>query len=105
MTTNLEHTSADTGSKAMTKATWIKGLYILVFLVASYVTIFVTFFVMLFQFLAELIFKKPNEHLQHFGNTLGQYSCAIVHFITGVTEEMPFPFKAWPKADNHNKHK
>ncbi len=99
-----EHTSTDTVSKAKTKATWIKGLYILVFLVASYIMIFVTFFVMLAQFLAELIFKRPNEHLQHFGNTLGLYSSAIVHFITGVTEEMPFPFKAWPKADNH-KHR
>lgn len=86
-----------------TKSTWIKGLYILFFIVASYIAVFITFFVMLFQFLAELIFKKPNEHLQNFGETLGLYACALIRFITGSSNEMPFPFKSWPKpgSDPH----
>ncbi len=88
------------------KETWIKGLYILFFILASYIMIFVTFFVMLFQFIGELIFKKPNEHLQNFGETLGLYSSSLIRFITGATQEMPFPFKKWPKSsDNTNQTK
>jgi len=83
--------------KSETKAIWLKGLYILFFIVASYIMIFITFFVVVFQFIGELIFKKPNEHLQNFGETLGLYSSALVRFITGATDEMPFPFKKWPK--------
>ncbi|MBS0290664.1 MAG: DUF4389 domain-containing protein [Proteobacteria bacterium] len=100
MANDFEQTLTQTGSKA----NWIKGLYILVFLVASYIAIFVTFFVVLFQFIAELIFKKPNHHLQHFGDTLGLYACAVIRYITGATDDMPFPFKAWPKG-SHEKHK
>ncbi len=110
MTTNIEHTEshqdADKEKKHKfninfqvgAKSTWIKGLYILFFIIASYIAVFITFFVMLFQFLSELIFKKPNEHLQNFGETLGLYACSLIRFITGSTDEMPFPFKPWPKS-------
>ena len=114
MATNIEQTESHTETKSGfklnfkvgAKATWIKGLYILFFIVASYIAVFITFFVMLFQFIAELIFKKPNEHLQNFGETLGLYACAVIRFITGSSKEMPFPFNPWPKSSASNeKHK
>ncbi|MBS0287242.1 MAG: DUF4389 domain-containing protein [Proteobacteria bacterium] len=90
------------GEKA--KSSWIKALYILFFIIATYIAAFVTFFVIIFQFIGELIFKKPNEHLQNFGETLGLYFCSVVRFITSSSDEMPFPFKPWPKSTEKHKH-
>lgn len=97
MSQHLEKTPHQTGSKA----TWFKGLYILLFFVITYLVIFVTFFIVVFQFVAHLIMKKPNEHLQHFGESLSLYASAIVRFITYNTEDMPFPFASWPNPEEH----
>ncbi|MGD9592946.1 MAG: DUF4389 domain-containing protein [Candidatus Berkiella sp.] len=88
-----------------TKEIWIRALYILFFIIAGYIAVFVTFFVMVFQFIGELIFKKPNEHLQNFGETLGHYFSALIRYITGASSEMPFPFQSWPKSDSTEKRK
>lgn len=92
MPTTTEESSQKLGSKAQ----WIRGLYILLFFVISYIMIFVTFFTVVFQFILNLISKKSNEHLLNFGQTLSVYAFEIVNFITYNTEQMPFPFKAWP---------
>jgi hypothetical protein len=91
---HIEHSS----NAAVYKPIFIRGAYILLFLVIGYITIFVSFFVILFQFLSELIFKKPNEYLLHFGKTLSHYASDILNFVTYNTEEKPFPFKSWPKV-------
>lgn len=96
--THSESAKSKINFKIGTKEIWIKGLYILFFIVAGYLMVFITFFAMLFQFFAEIIFKKPNEHIQNFGETLGLYASSLIRFITGATNEMPFPFKPWPKA-------
>lgn len=94
----------EVGEKA--KSTWIKALYMVFFIIASWLAIFVSLFVIVFQFIGELIFKKPNEHLQNFGETLGLYFCAVMRFMTSSSDEMPFPFKPWPKSGScTEKHK
>lgn len=94
MTTHSEHPAKE----SVYKPILIRGAYMLLFLVISYIAIFVSFFIVLFQFLSQLIFKKSNEHLQHFGKTMSHYASDILNFVTYNTDEMPFPFKSWPKA-------
>ncbi len=84
------------------KPIWFRGLYIFLFFVISYVVILITFFVVIFQFISHLILNKPNEHLQHFGESLSLYACAIMQFITYNTEQMPFPFDSWPTPEEHH---
>ncbi|MFI4937889.1 MAG: DUF4389 domain-containing protein [Candidatus Berkiellales bacterium] len=86
-------------SKLGSKNRWFRGLYILLFIFICYIVAFVGFFVILFQFVVNLIFNKSNEHLQRFGHSLGVYAYEVISFLTYNTEQMPFPFNAWPSEN------
>lgn len=86
-----------------TKSIWIKGLYLLFFLLIGYLVGVITFFIVIVQFIFNAILKKPNEQLQDFGQSLGMYFHDIILFVTYNSDEMPFPFKKWP-ARTRTKH-
>lgn len=80
------------------KEIWIRGLFIILFFLISYITAFVMFFVVIFQFFSNLISKRSNEYLLQFGQMLCNYFYEIFNFITYNSDQKPFPFKSWPKA-------
>ncbi|SCY55899.1 DUF4389 domain-containing protein [Thiohalorhabdus denitrificans] len=77
-------------------ATWIRGLYMLLFALIFNLAELVLAAVALFQFAAHLLAGKPNTRLRDFGAKLGAYLQEIAAFLTYASEDRPFPFAPWP---------
>lgn len=77
----------------------IRGLYMLLLSFAYQLTGTLVFIVAVIQFLITLLTGTPNVYLLAFGRSLGRYLQQIVEFLTFATEQMPFPFNAWPSGD------
>jgi hypothetical protein len=78
---------------------WMRGLFMLLLILAYHITWTVMFIVTVIQFVVMLLAGKPNDRLVAFGRSLGRYLQQIVNFLTFATEEMPFPFNDWPAGD------
>ena len=78
---------------------WVRGLYMLLFAVIAHIAELVIGLVMLVQFILKAFTENTNDNLLSFGNQLGRYVLEIVQFLTFNTEDKPFPFNAWPKAE------
>jgi hypothetical protein len=81
------------------RTTWLRGLYMLLFVVIYHVAEFVVGVVVLLQFLFTLVSGQTNARLLQFGQSLSQYVYQILRFLTFNSEDMPFPFNEWPAAD------
>jgi Domain of unknown function (DUF4389) len=40
----------------------------------------------------------PNDRLQHLGRGLGDYLGQIARFESFASDDLPFPFSAWPES-------
>ncbi|MGI9520831.1 MAG: DUF4389 domain-containing protein [Hyphomicrobiaceae bacterium] len=43
--------------------------------------------------------KAPNTVLVDFGKSLALWLADVVRFVCCATDEKPFPWSGWPKAD------
>lgn len=77
--------------------TWKRGLFMLVFAVVYSVAEFVLTALVLFQFGSRLFTGRVNERLLAFGTGLATYLYQILLFMTFRTDDMPYPFNAWPE--------
>jgi len=82
--------------------TWIRGLYMLLFLFIMGAAKFAIGVLVLFQFLTHLFAGNINERLVSFSSSLAQYISQIILYVCYVTEEKPFPFNDWPTPDLTN---
>ena len=89
--------NADT--PAQDRNIWIRGLFMLLLILAFHISGTVILIVTVIQFVVMLLAGKPNARLVTFGHSLGRYLQQIVNFLTFATEEMPFPFNDWPAGD------
>jgi len=80
-------------------ATWLRGLYMLLFAVVFNLAELVLAAVAVFQFLAQLLTGGSNRRLQGFGAHLGEYLRELTDFLTYAEEAKPFPFGPWPGSD------
>ena len=78
--------------------TWLRGLYMLMFLVFYSVAKIIIFAIILFQFVLTVIKGKTNELLVELGLSLSTYSYQILTFLTFNTDYHPYPFGAWPSG-------
>lgn len=78
---------------------WLRGLYMLIFVVFYSVAEVLMVAVVSFQFLLLLFTAKPNERLVKFGQSLSTYQYQIMIFLTFNSEIHPYPFGAWPKGE------
>ena len=85
------------------KSTWMRLLYMILFVVAFNVAELVVAFVVLTQFLFKLISGQPLEQLIVLGDSLSSYIGEIVRFLTFRSEDMPYPFGKWPKGTTASK--
>ena len=81
------------------RSIWMRGLFMLLLILACHIAWTVAFIVIVIQFLMMLLAGKRNDRLASFGSSLGRYFLQIVCFLTFATETMPFPFSDWPAAD------
>ena len=80
------------------RKTWLRGLYMILFLVCYSVAKVIIFAIVAFQFLLALFTGKTNERLIKFGQSLSTYVYQILMFLTFNSNQHPYPFGAWPKG-------
>lgn len=85
------------------RPTWMRSLYMVLFIVAFNVAEIVIAFVVLAQFLFKLFSGRPLEQLVALGDSLSNYIAEIVRFLTFRSEDMPYPFGKWPKGTTGSK--
>lgn len=78
--------------------TWLRGLYMLLFLVFYSVAKVIIFAVIAFQFILTLLTGKTNDRLVKLGQSLSTYLYQILIFLTFNSNEHPYPFGAWPNG-------
>ncbi|MEN8213105.1 MAG: DUF4389 domain-containing protein [Pseudomonadota bacterium] len=76
--------------------TWLRGLFMLLFLLIAGVARFIIAVVALFQFFSLLFTGKTNAQLLTLGQNLSTYIYQITLFLTFNSEQRPFPFDGWP---------
>jgi hypothetical protein len=76
--------------------TWLRGLYMLLFIFILGLTKFVVGALVIFQFFNSLFTGSANERLVDFGQNLAEYISQTVLFLCYSSEEKPFPFNDWP---------
>lgn len=81
-------------------AFWLKTLYTVGFFIVYRVLDLVLLLITLVQWAFCLLSGGPNGSLAEFGQALGEYVKQIIHYLSGASEEKPFPFQDWP--DNKN---
>jgi hypothetical protein len=86
-------------TKVDTSDTWKRGLMMLVFIFAFGIGQSLLYLMAVIQFLWILLAKEPNRLLAAFGKSLGLWFAATARFLSCVTEDKPFPWTAWPRAD------
>lgn len=77
---------------------WIRGLYMLLFLIIHGLAKGIVFAVAVVQFILVAVNKEPNEPLRKFGQGLSTYLYDITQFLVFNTEHKPFPFDDWRNA-------
>jgi len=81
------------------KGTWLRGFYMLLFVLLISIAKVVILAVIIFQFISELITGKTNQRLLKLGQGLSTYSYQILVFLTYNSEYRPYPFGAWPRGE------
>ncbi|WP_069471221.1 DUF4389 domain-containing protein [Candidatus Marithrix sp. Canyon 246] len=75
---------------------WMRGFFIFLYAMISYVAISLTFFVIFFQFGSLLFTGKLNQRLLPFSQSLSILIHQIFNFLTFNSDEKPFPLGNWP---------
>ena len=83
--------------KLLVKDKWLRGLFMVFFIIIKYLVAWLIVLIALFQFVVDLLMGKPNDKLLEFTKHLNTYLLQIVNFLTFNSESKPFPFTNWPK--------
>lgn len=80
--------------------TWLRGLFMLLFVFLLMVARVVTGAVLVIQFLFTVFTGHCNDNLREFGANLAMYVYQALLFVTYNSESKPFPFSPWPSNDD-----
>jgi flagellar basal body-associated protein FliL len=78
------------------KTTWMRGLHMLVVLLLVNLAGTVQAVVALIQFFWMLFKEEKNAEIARFGRGLGRWFAQATAFVTGSSEDKPFPYQSWP---------
>ncbi|HIP22296.1 MAG TPA: DUF4389 domain-containing protein [Rhodobacteraceae bacterium] len=81
------------------KATWMRGLHTLIILFLFNLAGTVQAVVALIQFFWMLFKEEKNKEIARFGRGLGRWFTQASAFVTGGSEDKPFPYKGWPSDE------
>lgn len=76
--------------------TWVRGLFMVLFLIAYGAAKAVLYLIVFFQFFHTLLTGKPNNPLLDFSENLCAYLYEILLYISFNSNDLPFPFATWP---------
>ena len=91
----MTDTSATTKGK---RSIWLRGLLMILMAMAVQISGTLLAIGAIIQFVLALLGDTPNARLVVFGQSLGLYLSQIASFVSFATEEVPFPFSAWPSG-------
>lgn len=91
--------SDDIKQNLKSQSTWMRGLYMLLYIIFSRIAELVLGVVILFQFLLKLFTGETNDRLLKLGQGLSTYIYQIFQYLTFNSEYQPYPFGAWPKGE------
>ena len=81
------------------RSTWLRLLFMGVFVALYMITRIVFGAVVVFQFLWVLFTAETNKQLTELGQSLATYTYQIMRYLSFNSEDKPFPFSAeWPKG-------
>ena len=79
------------------RSTWVRLLFMVVFVAIYMITRIVFGAVVVFQFLWVLFTAETNKQLTGLGQSLATYTYQLMRYLSFNSEEKPFPFNAeWP---------
>ncbi len=91
---------SDSVKKHLTSSsTWVRAFFLVLFSAAFVIAEIVVAAIMIFQLGSKLFTGKINDQLVILGKRVSTYVYQIKLFLTYNTEQKPFPFDAWPKAE------
>lgn len=81
------------------RKTWLRGFYMLLFVIIYSIAEILIAAVVIFQFLITLFTGRTNSRLLKLGQSLSTFVYQILLFLTFNSEYHPYPFGAWPKGE------
>lgn len=84
-------------------AFWLKTLYVIGFFLVFRIMDVVLLLLTVTQWVFQLLTGSANPALVRFGVGLSLFLAQITRFLSGATEEKPFPFQDWPSSDSESK--
>jgi hypothetical protein len=84
--------------KPTTRYVWLRGLFMLLFMIGFVVGQWLLNFLAVVQFVWLLFAREPNRFIASFGNSLSIWLADIGRFLTCATEDKPFPWRAPPNT-------
>lgn len=74
---------------------WLHGLFMLIFVVLVQLAQTILGLCAVFQFCWMLFAKERNARVARFGAGLAHWLAVTARFVTGGSDERPFPWSAW----------
>ena len=81
------------------KSVWLRGLFMLLFIIFFGIGEFLLVCVAVLQFLWLLFTQEPNDHLKRFGQSLSIWLRETALYQACTTKDKPFPWAPWPKSE------
>ena len=78
---------------------WMRGVFMILFLIAYNIVEFLILLVALFQFVAVLFTGRVNEAVLRLGNNLSFFALETFQYLTFNSNLRPFPFSPWPDEE------
>lgn len=92
-------TTQDDQARSASSAAWMRGLFMLLLLLAFAVAQTLLWVTAIAQFLWLLFAGEQNALLSRFGRSLALWLAEAARYITCASEAKPFPWASWPSAD------
>ena len=78
---------------------WMRGVFMILFLIAYNIVELLILLVALFQFVAVLFTGRINETVLRLGNNLSFFALETFQYLTFNSNLRPFPFSPWPDEE------
>lgn len=96
---NEENVMDDMKQSLKSSDTWLRVLYMFLFMILYSVAEVVLTAVIVFQLLLVLFTGKKNARLLKLGQSLSTYIYQVLSFLNFNSDYHPYPLGAWPKGE------
>lgn len=84
--------------KLSVKDKWFRLIFMILFVIIMWIARCIVGLIAIVQFIYVLFAGIPLKALLPFSESISSYIYQIIQFLTYLTEDKPFPFKAWPSS-------